>query len=111
MFAITNKNDQNAWLEYKREIKEWKSYKTKQEFWVAKDMTGYEKRGREIEDKWRVVFNDLEKQQQKQKITEQDAANAFIALSKVKVKKEKVKKCEKESIPTRRSARFNKAGE
>lgn len=102
MFVITNKNDQNAWLEYKREVKEWKSHKTKQEFLVAKDITGYEKRGREIEYKWRIVFNYLE-EQQKQRIEEEEAANALVALSKVKIKKE--------SIPTRRSARLNKAGE
>lgn len=100
MFVITNKNDQNAWLEYKREVKEWKSHKTKQEFLVTKDTTGYEKRGREIEYKWRIVFNYLE-EQQKQRIAEEEAANALVALSKVKIKKE--------SIPIRRSARLNKA--
>lgn len=102
MFVITNKIEQNAWMEYKREVNEWKSRYTRQLFWVAKDMNGYEKVGREIENKWRVVFNDLEKQQ-KQLIAEQEAANALVVLSKAKV--------EKERIPTRRSARLNKAGE
>lgn len=108
MFKITNENDQNAWLEYKKEVNEWKSYKTRQKYWIERDMNGYEKMGRDIEDKWRVIFNDLEKQQN-QKIAEEYAAQALIALSKVKIIEQNTKA--KINYQPRRSKRLNKVDE
>lgn len=71
---------------YKTDVREWKSYTTRDKFFKAKDWNGYEALGREIESKWRLIFADAAKKQKLREI-EEDVADILIRLSISKNKK------------------------
>ena len=79
MFTITNKLEQIAWNNYKKEVDDWKGYVVRNMFFQDKDWYGYEEMGRMIEDKWRVIFNELSEKQ-----NQMEAAKTLVLLSKTK---------------------------
>lgn len=104
MFTITDKQDMDVLNKYNAEITRWRSHTTRNVYFRARDWNGYEALGREIEQRWRVVFAEMTEKQKLREI-EEDVAETLIKLS-ISKKKNPIIKQAGPRPPTRRSSRI-----
>jgi len=83
MFTITTKKDAITWNSYRKEVNDWKyGFEIRNKFHKAKDWNGYEAMGREIEDRWRIIFNDIVKQQQVDQKLQEEVSRRTVRSDK-----------------------------